>query len=109
MRVRSSSPAPPLSFRLAVVGAFVFAASMVGYAWVRVIETLIFPQGDPRAIVAVTTSGFPIRCAVAAFVGGMGGFVGWSLGAVPLWGARGVVIVTFAGFAALALQAGFLP
>ena len=109
MRVRSSRLGSVLSFRLAVAGALAFAAAMIGYAWVRAVEAMIFPQADPRAIVAVTTSGFPIRCAVALFVGGMGAFAGWSLGEAPIRGARAASIAAIAGFVALVIQAGLAP
>lgn len=94
---------------VAFAGAFGFALAAVGYAWVRVVESVLFPQGDPRAVVAVTESGYLMRCAVAAFVGGMGVFAGWALRRSAARGARVLVGVVTVAALGLALQAGLAP
>jgi hypothetical protein len=117
----SSSPGPlvrsdrkfprdrTLAFQFAIAAAFSFATAALGYAWVRAIETVLFPQADPRAIVAVTESGYRARCALAAFVGGMGGFVGWALAGSPERAGRALRLVILVAALGIALQAGFSP
>lgn len=108
MRVRDSL-VDNVAFRALVAGAFGMATAVVGYAWVRAIEAALFPQADPRAVVAVTQSGFFVRCAVALFAGGMGVFGGWGMGKVPLRAARALGGVVAVAAALLAAQAWVLP
>lgn len=82
---------------------------LAGYVWVRAIEALMFPQADPRALVLVSQTGYLVRCAVAAFTGGMGAFAGWALGASPLRAARALVAAVVIATLALVLQTALLP
>lgn len=97
------------AFRFAIAAAFGLATAVVGYAWVRGMESVLFPQGDPRAIVAVTSSGYLVRCAVAAFAGGMGAFAGWALGASADRAARALPVAVVLAALAIALQAVVAP
>lgn len=108
MRVRDPL-GESIAFRAAVAGAFGLAAAVLGYAWVRAVETAVFPQADPRAVVAVTQSGFFARCAVALFAGGTGAFGGWALGKAPLRAGRFLGIAVGIAMAALAAQTWVLP
>lgn len=101
--------APNFAFRSAMTGAFSFAGAGAAYAWVRAIETVMFPQADPRAIVLVTESGYLVRCAVAAFTGGMCAFAGWALAAAPLRAARALFVAIALAALAIGLQAGVVP
>ena len=98
-----------MTFRVAVACAFAFATAAFAYAWVRVVETSIFPQANPRTIVAVTQSGFLVRCAAAIFTAGMGAFAGWSLGRTPSRAARALVLAVAVSALALSLPAAFAP
>lgn len=97
------------AFRAAFTAAFGLAASGVGYAWVRAIETVMFPRADPRAIVAVTQGGYVTRCAVALVVGGMAAFAGWALASRPERAARALIGAVAIALAAIALQTGLAP
>ena len=97
------------AFRASFTASFGLAASGVGYAWVRVVETLMFPRADPRAIVAVTQGGYVTRCAVALVVGGMGAFAGWALTSRPERAARALVGAVALAITAIALQTGLAP
>ncbi len=101
--------APDFTLRATLAAAFGLATAPAAYAWVRALEAVMFPRVNPLAIVAVTQSGFFVRCGVAAFVGGMGVFAGWWLAARAERGARGLVIAVVVAAAALALQAGVAP
>lgn len=109
MRPRSSTLQDSAAFRVAVACAFAFATAALAYAWVRVVETWIFPQANPRTIIAVTQSGYFVRCAAAVFTAGMGAFAGWSLGRTPARAARALVLAVLLSAIALSLQAAFAP
>lgn len=109
VRARSSTLADHVPFRLATAAAFAFATAALGYAWVRVAETSLFQQADPRTVVAVTQSGFFVRCGVAALTAGMGAFAGWALSRTPARAARALVVAAPLSALALALQAWLAP
>lgn len=92
-----------------MAGAFAFATATLGYAWVRAVETAIFPQVDPRTVVAVTQSGYFVRCGVAVFTAGMGAFAGWTLSHTPARAARVLALAALLATIALSLQAGLAP
>lgn len=108
MRVRDSL-VDNVAFRALVAAAFGLVTAVVGYAWVRAVEAAVFPQADPRAVVAVTQSGYFVRCAVALFAGGMGAFGGWAIGEVPLRAGRMLGIGVAAAILVLAVQTWVLP
>ncbi len=92
-----------------MAGAFAFATAALGYAWVRAVETAIFPHVDPRTVVAVTQSGYFVRCGVALFTAGMGAFAGWTLSHTPSRAARALTIAAVLSALALSLQAWLAP
>lgn len=104
-----SKPSAPVGSRVAAAAAFGCATAALAYAWVRGVESVLFPQADPRAVVAVVQGGYLVRCAVAAFVGGMGAFAGWALSASPERAARWLFAAVLTASVAVALQAGVAP
>lgn len=98
-----------VAFRALVAAAFGLVTAVVGYAWVRAVEAALFPQADPRAVVAVTQSGFFVRCALALFAGGTGAFAGWALGTAPRRAGRMLGIGVAAAVLLLAVQTWVLP
>lgn len=101
--------APAFALRAALAAAFGLATAPAAYAWVRALEAALFPRQNPLSIVAVTDSGFFVRCGIAAFVGGMGAFGGWALAERPARAARGLTIAVAVAACALALQTGLAP
>ncbi len=107
----AKDPKPPVFdvFHLSFVLSMGFGAAVIGYVWVRLGEALLFPRANPKAIVAVTQSGYVTRCAAALIIGMMGGFLGSAVASKPKLAANVLVATLLIAMSAILLQTGFVP
>lgn len=96
--------------RLSLAIAFAFAATVLGYAVVRVVSAAFFPEPSPAIVVWSERSAFVWRSALALYIGGMGAFGGYALAArSPSAGAQWLSRAVFAAVIAIVLQGTLLP
>jgi hypothetical protein len=96
--------------RLLVALGYAFAAAVLGYAAVRVVQAAFFPEPSPAVVVWSERSSFVWRAALALYIGGMGAFGGYAAAsrwpaASAQWLPRSVAAASFA----IALQGTLVP
>jgi hypothetical protein len=86
--------------RRALVGlAFGFAAAVVAYVVLRLVESVMFPEPNPVVVIWTDRSRFGWRALIAAYAGGASVFAGHALAtrsprAASLWLVRITVVAT---------------
>lgn len=96
--------------RLSISLAAFFITAVIGYASVRGVEILFFPEANPAVVVWSERSGFLWRSAIALYIGGLGAFGGYALAsAAPELAARWLPRAVLLAAAAILAQGALLP
>lgn len=93
MNTRASS----FSKRFATALAFGLTISVVAYAFVRIVDIVLFPEPNPVVVIWTDRSRFLWRALIAMYLGGASVFGGYSLvvrnpDAGPLWLSRAILV-----------------